>query len=190
MSMSATRLGLFLRPLSRRALFHTRQAGRLLQKASDNAAAAATKSNAQVKDEAPKKGLKALMKKYGYSALGVYLGLSAIDLPLSFMLVHSVGTDKIVEYENDVKRYFGFEPAPVDSSVTEAVEGVAEAVQPEGWRKYINPTLLTEFGIAYALHKSLIFIRVPLTAAITPGTVRTLQKWGFNIGKKAASAAK
>jgi hypothetical protein len=38
-------------------------------------------------------------------------------------------------------------------------------------------------ALAYALHKSFIFIRVPITAAITPKVVRTLRGWGWNIGK-------
>ncbi|RCK67878.1 N-terminal acetyltransferase 2 [Candida viswanathii] len=40
----------------------------------------------------------------------------------------------------------------------------------------------TEFAIAYGIHKSLIFIRVPITAAITPGVVKLLRGWGFRIG--------
>ena len=42
----------------------------------------------------------------------------------------------------------------------------------------------TKFAIAYAIHKSFIFIRVPLTAAITPKVVKTLRGWGWNIGKR------
>lgn len=37
--------------------------------------------------------------------------------------------------------------------------------------------------MAYLVHKSLIFIRVPLTAAVLPKVVKTLRKWGYNIGK-------
>ena len=39
-------------------------------------------------------------------------------------------------------------------------------------------------GLAYLVHKSLIFFRVPLTAAVLPKVVKTLRKWGYNIGKK------
>lgn len=38
--------------------------------------------------------------------------------------------------------------------------------------------------MAYLVHKSLIFFRVPLTAAVLPKVVKTLRKWGYNIGKK------
>jgi hypothetical protein len=42
----------------------------------------------------------------------------------------------------------------------------------------------TELALAYAVHKSLIFIRVPITAAVTPRVVKTLRGWGWDIGKK------
>jgi hypothetical protein len=41
----------------------------------------------------------------------------------------------------------------------------------------------TQLALAYAVHKSFIFIRVPLTAAILPKVVKTLRGWGYNIGK-------
>ena len=44
--------------------------------------------------------------------------------------------------------------------------------------------LWTELALAYAIHKSLIFIRVPITAAVTPKVVKMLRGWGFEIGKK------
>lgn len=42
----------------------------------------------------------------------------------------------------------------------------------------------TELALAYAVHKSFIFIRVPLTAAVTPKVVKVLRGWGWNIGRK------
>ena len=44
----------------------------------------------------------------------------------------------------------------------------------------------TQLGLAYVIHKSFIFVRVPLTAAITPKVVKTLRSWGWNIGKMPA----
>jgi len=43
-----------------------------------------------------------------------------------------------------------------------------------------------ELALAYAIHKSFIFVRVPLTAAVTPKVVKTLRGWGWNIGRKGA----
>ena len=42
----------------------------------------------------------------------------------------------------------------------------------------------TQLALAYAIHKSFIFVRVPLTAAVTPKVVKTLRGWGWNIGKR------
>jgi hypothetical protein len=42
----------------------------------------------------------------------------------------------------------------------------------------------TELALAYAIHKSFIFIRVPATAAVLPKVVKTLRKWGYDIGKR------
>lgn len=170
--------------------------------------------------EKPKKGIKLLMSKYGYSALGVYLSISAIDLPLSFLLVHSVGPEKMEEWEIKIKGYLGISTDPKVQPATtttildsndehhaelhgrlhidedkdnttlnggELFDKKGEASSDDGKWFGIDKQLLAEFGIAYALHKSLIFVRVPLTAAITPAVVKLLQKWGFNVGKKVAT---
>lgn len=43
----------------------------------------------------------------------------------------------------------------------------------------------TQLVFAYAIHKSLlIFVRVPLTAAVTPKVVKVLRRWGWDIGKR------
>ena len=44
----------------------------------------------------------------------------------------------------------------------------------------------TQLLLAYALHKSFIFIRIPITVAITPKVVKTLRGWGWNIGNPTA----
>ena len=44
--------------------------------------------------------------------------------------------------------------------------------------------LATQLALAYAIHKSFIFIRVPLTAAVTPKVVQVLRSWGWQIGKR------
>ncbi|VVT44500.1 uncharacterized protein SAPINGB_P000437 [Magnusiomyces paraingens] len=135
----------------------------------------------------PKKGIKALMAKYGYSALGVYLGLSAVDLPLSFLFVHSVGPERMEAWTSQVKGYFGYttEEKSLEQDAETGHLDPERAKDPQPTQKWfgIDRRLIAEFGVAYALHKSLIFIRIPITAAITPAVVRQLQKWGFNVGK-------
>lgn len=50
--------------------------------------------------------LKQLSREYGWSALGVYLALSALDFPVCFMAVRLLGTDRIGHYEDVVKTGF------------------------------------------------------------------------------------
>ncbi|KAK0514544.1 hypothetical protein JMJ35_003161 [Cladonia borealis] len=47
-----------------------------------------------------------------------------------------------------------------------------------------DASIWTQLALAYAIHKSFIFIRVPLTAAVTPKVVKTLRGWGWDIGKR------
>ena len=42
----------------------------------------------------------------------------------------------------------------------------------------------TQLALAYAIHKSFIFIRVPFTVAVTPKVVKVLRGWGWDIGKR------
>jgi hypothetical protein len=44
--------------------------------------------------------LKKLSREYGWSALGVYLSLSALDFPFCYLLVRTLGTDRIGEFES------------------------------------------------------------------------------------------
>lgn len=128
-------------------------------------------------------GIRLLISKYGYSAIGIYFGLSVIDMGITFLMVHSLGQDKILELEHGVKDYFGWstEESKTASSPSEGRihnnEKVAESKENNSWT-----TLLTEFGIAFAIHKTLIIFRVPLTMAITPPIVKALQRYGFNVG--------
>ncbi|EDK43002.1 DUF1279 super [Lodderomyces elongisporus] len=151
----------------------------------------------------PKKpqGIKALMKEYGYPALGVYLALSFVDLPICYVLVHSMGKEKIEYYENKVKQQFGYglsdEELQRKQEIEEIHERIEEGKDPNARANkqkekenmqsmvgYLKSQFSwTEFLIAYGLHKSLIFIRLPITAAITPSVVKLLRSWGFRIGQ-------
>ncbi|KAG7883187.1 hypothetical protein KL905_001888 [Ogataea polymorpha] len=124
------------------------------------------------------KGIKLLMQEYGYSALGVYFALSCIDLPITFLMVHSAGEEAIKEYQDQFLRWIGWrkgDPVNSDQETGKSSES--------GYS-----TLWTEFAVAYAIHKSLIFIRLPITAAITPAVVSKLRKMGFNVGKITSAA--
>ncbi|KAL7272556.1 DUF1279 superfamily [Rhizina undulata] len=135
--------------------------------------------------------MKSLSKEYGYSALGVYLGLSALDFPFCFLAVRTLGTERIGAWEEAAvswgKRTFGPAIGHVKRSLGIAENVVAEeVVVEEKEEEKGGASLWTELALAYAVHKSLIFIRVPLTAAVTPKVVRVLRGWGWDIGKKGA----
>lgn len=144
-------------------------------------------------------GISALVKEYGFSALGIYLGLSAIDLPFFYILVHSAGREKIEYYENQVKQVFGFgvsdeelkkrqEINKIDSDV-ENSENNHVSNENQSTLSYILSQLsLTEFVLAYGIHKSFIFIRLPIAASITPPVVKTLRRWGFKLGTQKLSS--
>lgn len=148
----------------------------------------------------PKKGsMKALIKEYGYSALGIYLGLSFIDLPICYVVVHSMGKEQIEKYENQVKQYFGFGITPEQlerkqelNSIQDKIDNPEEKINSsnQSWFEYVRSQFSwTEFALAYGIHKSLIFIRLPITAAITPGIVKALRRWGFKIGTNKLSTS-
>lgn len=142
------------------------------------------------------KGLRALMKEYGYSALGVYLFLSALDLPVCYALVHMAGKEKIEEYENKAKQFFGYGKSDEELARMQEINRIEEEhnenASAQDSSSMFSWFSWTELAIAYGIHKSVfIFVRVPLTAALTPSIVKTLRGWGFKIGsdKLATTAA-
>ncbi|KAK0741223.1 hypothetical protein B0T18DRAFT_295033, partial [Schizothecium vesticola] len=153
--------------------------------------------------------LKKLSREYGWSAVGVYMALSVLDFPFCFLLVRTVGTDRIAEIEHVVvsnvqkvipeqvktwwaeyrsgggdKEVVAVPPAPTTPEEAKAAGwGVEEADQRTAKE---GASLATQLALAYAIHKSFIFVRVPLTAAILPKVVRVLRGWGWEIGKRRA----
>lgn len=76
-------------------------------------------------------------------------------------------------------------------------DNISDGVEMAGWgveeaeeKNKKDASLGTQLALAYAIHKSFIFVRVPLTAAITPKVVRTLRGWGWDIGKRTTNEAK
>ncbi|KAK9333447.1 hypothetical protein V1520DRAFT_140958 [Lipomyces starkeyi] len=126
--------------------------------------------------------LKRLSKKYGISVVYIYLGLSLLDFPVCFAVVHTLGQEKISELEDTVSEYF----KPISQSLKEVLRSIGIKVPErqehpsseteEQTSPQHKPSLLTEAAIAYGIHKSLIFIRLPLAAAITPPIVKFMQQ--------------
>ncbi|KAG5520173.1 hypothetical protein PMAC_001250 [Pneumocystis sp. 'macacae'] len=120
--------------------------------------------------------LKYLMKRYGAAAASVYLGISVIDFTLSWVLVKSLGSTAIQFYEKvllEIKNRTGWRPKRSIASLSENKDNI-ESEPSSIW---------TEIAIAYGIHKLLILVRVPLTAAFTPPLVRILNQRGWSIGK-------
>ncbi|KEF51158.1 uncharacterized protein A1O9_12772 [Exophiala aquamarina CBS 119918] len=161
--------------------------------------------------------MKKLSREYGWAALGVYLALTALDLPFCFLAVRMLGTDRIGHWEHVVMETFkSFVKWPLPTAaqekidtagdlVNEAVAGDVksskrmleessreygvEEIEDHGYKEAdkanrgADASIWTQLGLAYVIHKSFIFVRVPLAAAITPKVVKTLRSWGWNIGK-------
>lgn len=143
-------------------------------------------NNVKATSSKDSKGIKKLMKTYGYSALIVYIGVTLVSLPLCFWTVHSFGETRIKLYLNRAKRIFGY-GEPDESKIVDKInqrKHEREQLILEGnsnwWKQFKNSSLLTELVLAYGLHKSLIFVRIPLTAAVTPYMARLLSKTRFN----------
>ncbi|KAJ5653476.1 hypothetical protein N7490_000479 [Penicillium lividum] len=125
--------------------------------------------------------LRKLSREYGWAALGVYLTLSALDFPICFAAVRLLGVERIGHFEHvvvqSVKNTF---PSIWPQQKTED-GSLVEAEEPN----YEGASIWTQLALAYAIHKTLlIFVRVPLTAAVTPKVVKVLRSWGWNIGRK------
>ncbi|KFY82740.1 hypothetical protein V500_10351 [Pseudogymnoascus sp. VKM F-4518 (FW-2643)] len=155
--------------------------------------------------------MKKLSREYGWSALGVYLALTALDFPLCYLLVQWLGTDRVGRWEHAVvSRVAPLIPAVVKErwyalkawmhSAEEEITGkddVSDVVDMAGWgveeaQREVKKeaSLGTQLALAYAIHKSFIFLRVPATVALTPKVVKVLRGWGWNIGKRSTEAEK
>jgi N-terminal acetyltransferase 2 len=64
--------------------------------------------------------------------------------------------------------------------------GLYASVRRERWANASSSGLGTQLALAYAIHKSFIFVRVPLTAAVLPKVVKVLRSWGWKVGKAAS----
>lgn len=152
--------------------------------------------------------MRKLTREYGWVAIGVYFALSTLDFPFCFLAVRALGTERIGAWEHKavewVKRAVPLQ-IPEQWKVwkgrkTAEAEAVLESEDPDvsggkaGWDHGVEEaerentgdgaSIWTQLAFAYAIHKSFIFIRVPIAAAITPKVVKVLRGWGWNIGKR------
>lgn len=132
--------------------------------------------------------IKHLSQEYGRAAIVVYLGISLIDYAVALGLVHQLGAKRIRTFEktclDTIEHYTGWHRHSDNHDGSDG-KGTATAVG-----KDEEVSIWTEAAIAYGIHKALfIFIRVPITAAITPPIVKALQRRGYKVGKSAKDAA-
>ncbi|EFQ98882.1 hypothetical protein MGYG_01896 [Nannizzia gypsea CBS 118893] len=137
--------------------------------------------------------MRTLSREYGWAALGIYFFLSALDFPFCFAAVRLLGVDRIGHYEHIIvgsvkdaiakiwpSKEGDAPPRPEEEDeigIADDIEEAQKAVKGEA-------SIWTQLALAYAIHKSFIFFRVPLTAAVTPKIVKKLRSWGWNIGKR------
>ncbi|KWU44057.1 hypothetical protein RHOSPDRAFT_12760, partial [Rhodotorula sp. JG-1b] len=110
--------------------------------------------------------VKYLFRKYGWTTLVVYLGLSAVDFGLCFLVIYWVGADRVRSAEDWVLDKLHWKRRSDDKDKAEG----------GGGNRY--GTIATTAVLAYAIHKTLFLpVRVGITVAITPKVVRMLQGW-------------
>jgi hypothetical protein len=133
------------------------------------------------------------------------MALTALDFPFCFLAVRMIGTDTIGHYEQVVVGALKSvlqvpfpdlfkqkeNEASADGTAREGDLNIADDIEEaEAANHEEGASIWTQLGLAYAIHKSFIFIRVPITAAITPKVVKTLRGWGWNIGKRKPKSPK
>lgn len=114
--------------------------------------------------------LKILFKKYRWSALTVYLGLSVADFGIAFLAVRAFGTEKIGRYEKIILK-----------KVEDTIGWKTKGTPPQHMQDSSEAaSIWTEIALAYTIHKTLFaLIRVPVTVAITPPLVKWYTRKGY-----------
>lgn len=90
----------FSSPIPRARLFQYRPFQRQSRRLNSGASSATSGAKKEAGSLAER--LRKLTKEYGWAALGVYLGLSALDLPVCFVIVQLLGVDRVGHYERIV----------------------------------------------------------------------------------------
>ncbi|KAF9379786.1 hypothetical protein BGX21_002549 [Mortierella sp. AD011] len=145
--------------------------------------------------------IKDLVRKYGYTGVAVYLGISTIDLAATFVVVKALGMEKI-ELAQDwvvdhVGTYFGYKRDPNhhhshDGEGNDSVIDLDKVDDEQVGAIYNKASgLWSVFLIAYGIHKLLVPFRVVATSMITPPLVKWFIKrgWMKETAKKGAVAA-
>ena len=74
--------------------------------------------------------LKKLSREYGWTAVGVYLALSALDFPFCFLAVRALGTERIGQWEHNVVQWVkGVIAIPFPGLIKDTGESSSESVE-------------------------------------------------------------
>jgi Protein of unknown function (DUF1279) len=77
--------------------------------------------------------MRKLSREYGYSALGVYLALTALDLPFCYLAVSYLGTERIGRWEHVILSYVkGIVKWPMGEEGKEAVDEGPDYIKRKG----------------------------------------------------------
>ncbi|KAG0012778.1 hypothetical protein BGZ80_011516 [Entomortierella chlamydospora] len=145
--------------------------------------------------------IKDLVRKYGYTGVAVYLGISTIDLAATFVVVKALGMEKIERAQDwvvdHVGTYFGYKRDPNhrhshDGEGNDSVIDLDKVDDEQVGAIYNKASgLWSVFLIAYGIHKLLVPFRVVATSMITPPLVKWFIKrgWMKETAKKGAVAA-
>lgn len=146
--------------------------------------------------------LKLLFKKYGKTAIGVYLLFSGIDLSIAYVLVHLAGADQIEKGQDWVTQKYHQITNTKDGAAEPSLAEHAQVIAQEGYdhTKEVAQTIMqnvtgeaaparsnkhlfwAEFALAYGIHKTLFLpIRVGLTASLTPRISKWLTRKGWMV---------
>ncbi|KIR38610.1 peptide alpha-N-acetyltransferase [Cryptococcus deuterogattii 99/473] len=141
---------------------------------------------------------KALSRKYGSWAIGMYFFLSTIDFSLCFLLVHSLGAERIEPLMDSAKEFYRSKRYGVEEAERMRIEDEKEREEEMAAEKkdgkqgksgsgWFGKTFWAEAVLAYTIHKTaLLPFRAGLTVAWTPKFVGWLAKRGW-VGKVRSS---
>lgn len=150
-------------------------------------------SNSEHKPEPEPTGayarFKLLAKKYGWYAFGMYWILSTVDFTLTFLVVHSLGAERIEPVISSSLRTYRLwrhgeeETARLeqeDSKRREEVKAEEKANKRGGGGYWGSRMFWAEALLAYTIHKTaLLPLRAGLTVAWTPKVVKWLRARGW-----------
>lgn len=125
------------------------------------------------------------------------MGLSCVDLGLTWATIHFYASDHVDELEALLSKWMGpfakkikkeEEPVTSNAVISYMKKWISAEEQKATELEQFIARATTEFVISYAIHKTLLLpVRAGLTAMITPNLVRWLTKRGWIRGTQAAA---